>query len=113
MGDSENENTGTSQGILSLEKKLGFDYLKYAQYTALYFACAHKHRDIVLDLLLHNGQPLRRILYAPANTGESDNAQQQKLWRLANEAINLLVNYNADYRQSVRCCAFFFVSFSS
>lgn len=88
------------------------EYIKYAQYTPLYYACKNGHMDIVLDLLLMSGEPLKQILDQSASLTEGggfsglqdmDPAKQHdQVWEAITQIVRMLVMYNADYAACVR-----------
>lgn len=79
------------------------EYVKYAQYTPLYFACKNGHSEIVLDLLLQPGEMLKDVLEEASNgNGNQEDAKRyEHVWEALTQIVKLLVMYNADYAACV------------
>lgn len=90
-----------------------YEYIKYAQYTPLYYACKSGCSDIVVDLLMHNTEPLKQmidgtlpLMHGSADmTGGDRNGGGSQYWFAVKEIVKLLIMYNADFSSCVRILA--------
>lgn len=96
-----NDDYDTHGDNLSLEN---CEYIKYAQYTPLYFACKNGHTDVVIELLLLPGEFLKQALEEANNqNGNPDGSKRyEQLWETVTQIAKMLVMYNADYASCVR-----------
>jgi len=75
--------------------EIGYEYLKYAQYTPIYYACHNKHTSIVMDLLFHDNEPLK-LMTSDDNLRHLNEEEQKNYWKCIDEVVSLLILYEAD-----------------